>query len=135
MNRVRIGTGIALALAIGMAAVAPAATNELEGKIKGDDDSKVSARVVIEDRAPVRVHDLRFRKVDFDCDGGGMLEGSVDAPDRVPVRKNGNFESKSKDIEIKGEVRLRGRKIVGKLDAELQFDGSRCVAQGSFKAR
>lgn len=137
MDRVRIGIGaaLALALAIGVAAVAPAATKDLDGKVRGDDDSKVSARVLIEDRVPVRVNDLSFRKVDFRCQSGQTLEGSVDAPETVPVRKNGNFESSDEKIEITGEVRLRGRKIVGKLEAELEFGGDRCKAKGEFKAR
>ena len=134
MNRVRIGTGIALALAIGMTAVASAAINKVEGKVKGDDDSKVSARVVIDDGAPRRVNDLKFRKVDFACGGGQVLQGSVDAPDTVPVGKNGNFETKNKDIEIKGTVKLKGEKIVGDVEAELKFNGDRCKADGEFKA-
>lgn len=134
MNRLRIGSAIALVAVVGIAGGAAAATNKLEGKIKGDSDSKVDAKVLIEDRAPTRVLDLRFRKVDFDCGGGVVLQGSVDAPDRVPVKKNGNFETKNNDIEIDGTVKLKGRKIVGTVEAELKFNGDRCQAKGEFKA-
>jgi hypothetical protein len=135
MDRLRTGAAIALAAAAGVAGVAVAATNGLEGKIKGDSDSKVTAKVLIEDRVPTRVLDLKLRKVDFDCGGGRILQGSIEAPDRVPVRKNGNFETESKDIDVKGTVKLKGRKIVGSFEAEVDFEGDSCDAKGEFKAR
>jgi hypothetical protein len=121
MDRLRTGAAIALAAAAGVAGVAVAATNGLEGKI--------------EDRDPTRVLDLKLRKVDFDCGGGRILQGSIEAPDRVPVRKNGNFETESKDIDVKGTVKLKGRKIVGSFEAEVDFEGDSCDAKGEFKAR
>ena len=135
MNRLRIGSSTALVAMLVIVSAATARTNGVEGKIEGDSNSKVTAKILIEDRVPTRVLDLRFRKVDFDCASGAMLEGSVEAPDRVPVKKNGNFETRNEDIEIAGTVKLKGRKIVGKVEAELKFNGDPCKAKGSFKAR
>lgn len=136
MQKLRIGFGIALALtlAIGLAALAPAATKKLEGKIKGDSDSKVTAKVVIKDRDPVRVNDFKIRKLDFDCGGGGTLQGTVEGPEQMIVLANDSFESKGNGITVKGKVKRQGRKIGGTVEAELKFEGKRCEAKDEFKA-
>lgn len=134
MNRLKLGIALTLALTIGVAATAPAATEKLKGEIEGDSDAKVTAKVVIEDGAPVRVEGLAFRNVDFKCESGQTLQGTVEAPSLLPVRKNGNFETRNSDVEIDGKVKLKGRKIVGELKAELKFSGERCVTKGKFKA-
>lgn len=135
MRKLTLGLMAVALVALAAPALAPAGTNKLTGKIKGDADSKVKAKVVVEDRVPVRVEGLKFRKVDFRCPSGQILRGSVDASSVLRVQKNGKFVSESRDIEIDGRVKRRGRKIVGDLTAKLDFDGERCVAKGQFKAR
>lgn len=136
MQKLRIGFGIALAaaLVVGLAAVAPAATNKLEGKIKGEPGTKVTARIVIEDRTPVRVDDFKVRKIDFRCSDGAVLQGTIEGPSEIRVDNDRTFESEGNGIEIEGKVKRKGRKISGKVEGELKYQGSRCEAEGRFKA-
>jgi hypothetical protein len=133
---------------LALAGVAVAAkTLKHSGSIVGDPESKVKLAVVKSDGKPRAVRNMRFRNVLADCKQG---DRRIDiTPDRSPVKlsKRGRFNetyevgSDKSELNVRGRVKRRGKRVTGKLDSEYftvatDMGNARCrVVDLAFRTR
>lgn len=120
------------ALAIAAPGIAGTKTNT--GKVKGDSNSKVVAKVKVKKGKPKMLTLLKFKRVDVQCQGS-VQEFDAKYTDVKVTKRNGKYKftvtASDRSSQATGTVKKHGKKVQGQIDIRTVF----CRGGGSFAAK